>query len=304
MYLIIGASGRLGSRVTRRLLDSGQKVRAHSRDPGAKLRELTAKGAEPIRGDLRHDDWLGNAMRGVSRVLMASQGLFPPSRSNHAGTVDDPGNRRIIDAAKRAGVEHIVFMSTPSAAADFPTRFIRVKHMTEMYLKGSGIPYTILRPPVFTEAHGLVMLGDPLAETGSVQFFGKGETPLRWIATDDVADYVVKAFEDPDDRHSVQTIGGPDVMSRVQVLELLERHLGKQAKRKHMPLGLMKMMRLLTKPVHPGLSDLISYAIAEETMPNHQGFVPQHLDWEGPTTVEDVVSRWAGTSAPQPVAAD
>lgn len=304
MYLVLGASGQLGSRVARRLLDAGHAVRAQSREPEMNLGELVAAGAEPVKGDLREDGWVDDAVQGVTHVLIATQGLFPPSRTNHAGTVDEPGSRMVIDSAKRAGVDHVVFMSSPLHEPEIPVRFIQVKKLTEDYLQSSGLGYTIIRAPVFTEVHGLAMLGNSLREKGEVQFFGRGETLHRWISVEDVADYVVKAFDEPGDRNAIRVIGGPDVMSRAQVLEIIERHESKRAKRKHLPLTMMRVMRVLTKPVNPGLSDLISFAITEETKPDHPGFAPKNLDWEGPTTVEDVVSHWAGTHAPEPIAAN
>jgi uncharacterized protein YbjT (DUF2867 family) len=305
VYLIIGASGFLGSRVTKRLLEAGQPVRAQSRNPETKLRGPIEQGAEPVQGDLRDTGWLENAMQGVRRVLLASQAIFPPTRTNHAETVDGPGNRKVIDAAKSAGVEHFVFMSVSLADPEFPVRFLRAKYQTEEYLKSSGLDYTILRPSLFTEVHGLELFGKPLVRNETVQLFGRSKTPLRWISVEDVADRVVEAFESPDDRNVVRTIGGPDILSRLDVVELLEQHTGKQAKRRHVPLAMMRLMRTVTRPVHPGLNDVISLAIAEETMPNHPGFAPRDLDWTGPTTVEDVVRHWAGTGpSREPVAAD
>ncbi len=57
MILIVGASGRLGGAVARRLLAEGQPVRAMSRAP-AKLEDLQALGAEVVAGDLRDPDSL------------------------------------------------------------------------------------------------------------------------------------------------------------------------------------------------------------------------------------------------------
>lgn len=304
MNLVIGASGQLGNLVAKRLLESGQPVRAHSRDPDTKLPELKSLGAEAIKGDLRDPNWIDDAMSGVQHVLIASQGLFPPSRTNHAATVDEPGNRRVINAAKQAGVEHIVFISMPHASPEFPSRFVHAKHQTEEDLKRSGVGHTILQSPVFIEAHGIVMLGEPLRSGNAVQFFGRGQTPLRWISVEDVASYVLRSFEDPELCNTTRVIGGPDIMTRVQVLERIEKELGTQAKRRHMPLTLMRVMRTATKPVHPGLSDLISLAIAEETMPDHPGFAPEQLDWQGSQTVDDVVRRWAAVTFPKPAAAD
>ncbi len=214
MNLIIGASGKLGSRIAGKLLQNGKAVRAVSRNP-EKLSMLKSKDAEVVRGDLRHPSWMNDALREIRHVFIASHALVPPSRTNNMDTVDDEGNRHLIDAAKNAGVERIFFTSV---------------------------------------------------------YFAKPDAP--------------------DSRNAVKTIGGPDVLSRIQVLEIVERLVGKKAKRSHVPVAMLKIIRVITRPINPGLSYLLDVTLAEENPSHTDEWAPSRLDWTGPTTVEDVVSRW------------
>jgi len=108
--LVTGATGFVGWHVARRLLDRGQRVRALVRDP-ARLREL--EGVEALRGDLRDAASLEQAVAGCAVVYHVAadyrlwtrepQEMF---RSNVEGT------RSLLEAAKRAGVERVVYTST------------------------------------------------------------------------------------------------------------------------------------------------------------------------------------------------
>ena len=110
MTLITGATGFVGWHIARLLLDRGDHVRALARDP-AKLRELD--GIQPFRGDLRDADSLARAVGGCRFVYHVAadyrlwardpQEMF---RSNVDGT------RNLLEAARRAGVERVVYTST------------------------------------------------------------------------------------------------------------------------------------------------------------------------------------------------
>jgi uncharacterized protein YbjT (DUF2867 family) len=292
MNLIVGASGTVGSRVARQLLARGESVRAVSRDP-LRLAALKQLGAVPVRGDLRATDWLASALDGVRAVVLSTHGLVPPTRDNHPGITDDLGNRQIIDAAVKAGVEHIVFISATSGARS-PALFGQVKYRAEQYLRGaSGVAHTIIRPTVFIETHGLLLMAEPLRAKGSVLLFGRGETRLNWISADDVADYIVNALHASELRNCTRSIGGPDTFSRLEVLSIIEHELGRTARRRHVPVPVMRVLRTLTGGFHPGLRYLLDMAVAESTVPEDPGWAPARYDWVGRATVRDVIRRWA-----------
>ena len=290
MHLIVGASGTVGTRVARRLLERGDAVRAVSRDI-RRLEGLRRLGAVPIAGDLRSAAWMPGALEGVHGLILASHGLAPPSRDNHPGLIDDEGNRRIIDAARQAGVQRVVLLSVARIAGR-PTLFEAVKRRAEEHLKGSGLPYAIVRPTVFIETHALLLLGEPLVAKGAVQFFGPGTATLNWISADDVADHVVRMLDvEPCER--IDVIGGKDNLSRCEVLATIERVLGKRARRTHVPLPVLRVMRATVGPLHPGMRFLLDMALAEAAANGTTS--PAPLDWTGPASVEDVIRRWAAS---------
>ncbi len=291
MNLVIGASGKLGSRITVRLLQNGKDVKAVSRNP-EKLTTLQSNGAGIIRGDLRDPSWMDEALRGVQNLFIASQGLFPPSRKNNMYTVDDTGNRNLIDAAKRAGAECVFFTSVYFAKPGAAARFGRIKYKIEQNIKESGLQYTIVRPGAFIETHAIELIAAPLRKTGKVKFFGQARTPLRWISVEDAADYVVSLVNGQNARNAVKVIGGPDVLSRTEALEVIEWLLGKKAKRSHLPVTVMRLIKAVAKPLNPGLSYLIDTALAEEDPANDEEWTPTELDWTGRRKVDDVVHRW------------
>lgn len=293
MYLVVGASGVLGSRIVERLLKNNVPVRAVTRNP-EKLEKLKSRGVDVIHGDLLDASWMDGAFKDVQYLFLATHGLVPPSRKNNIVTVDDAGNRRIIDAAKRAGVGQIIFTSALLAKPDSPVTFGRIKYKIEEYIKNNGLKYTIVRPPAFIETHGLILIGEPLRKSGKVQFLGTGSRPINWISAEDVADYMVESADDPDRTHTVKSIAGPEVLSRIQMLEIFERTLNKKAKRSHLPLSVLKMMRVLFRPINPALSYLFEVAIEEENPGIPQSQPSTAFDWIAPKKAEDVIKQWVG----------
>jgi uncharacterized protein YbjT (DUF2867 family) len=109
MILVVGASGSLGRRIVRGLLERGEAVRALVRSEAA--RELfDREGARPVVGDLRDPDSLARACRAVAAVVTTAS--VSKTGSDSIENVDVEGNRHLIAAAKAAGVRQFVFVST------------------------------------------------------------------------------------------------------------------------------------------------------------------------------------------------
>lgn len=262
MILIVGASGRLGSVVVEQLLAQGKPVRAMTRTPLA-LAHLKQQGAEVVSGDLRDPASLLRACQGAEQVLAAAHALDGKGDNNpHA--VDDAGNRQLIDAAKAAGVQHFVFLSILGASPDAPLEFFRIKYRTEEYLRASGLNFTILRPSAYMDLWAQ-LIGQPILEQGKTTIFGRGNNPINFVAVEDVARFVCIALENPRAGNRVIEVGGPENLTLNQVAESFERASGRQAKKRHVPLPVMRAMSLLMQPVNPALSRLIGLGIFMDT---------------------------------------
>ena len=115
--LVTGAAGFVGSHVTRQLVSAGQSVRVLVR-PGSNLEALAGFHVECCEGDLRDANSLERAMHGVRRVfhVAADYRLWAP-RPEEIYENNVEGTRKLLAAAKRAGVERIVYTSTVATIA-------------------------------------------------------------------------------------------------------------------------------------------------------------------------------------------
>lgn len=262
MILIVGASGRLGSKVAEQLFAQGKAVRAMTRTP-LNLAHLKQQRAEVVSGDLRNSASLLSACQGVEQVVAAAHALVGKG-DNNPQTVDDAGNRELIDAAKAAGVKHFIFVSVRDASPDSPLEFFRIKYRTEEYLRASGLDFTILRPSAFMDLWA-ELIGQPLVERGKTTIFGRGTNPINFVAVEDVARFVGIALEDVRARNRVIEVGGPENLTLNQLAEFFERTSGRQAKTRHIPLPMMRIMAFLMQPINPALSRQIRAGIYMDT---------------------------------------
>ncbi|MFD5185840.1 SDR family oxidoreductase [Streptomyces sp. NPDC058372] len=129
--LVTGGTGTLGRPLVARLRDQGQDVRVLSRrDPH-----------HPV--DLRKGEGLDAALAGVGTVVHCAS-------SPMGGDLEAAGN--LLAAARRAGVEHLVYISIVGVD-QVPYPYYRVKHQVERLVEDSGLGWTVLRA---TQFHHLV----------------------------------------------------------------------------------------------------------------------------------------------------
>jgi NADH dehydrogenase len=255
----------LGSAVTRRHLEQGKPVRALSRTP-AKLTGLKAMGAEVVQGDLRDPDSLRRACRDVTHVV-ASAHSFLGRGGERSALVDDKGHRDLIDAAQAAGVAHFIYVSVYGASPDHPAAFIRYKYGVEQYLKASGLPFTIVRPTAFLETHAYEFIGKTVLEQGKASLFGQGTGRLNFVSVEDVAQFILQVWDDPRVAGQTLDIGGPasNNLTNNEVVAMFERFSGQKAKVSHVPRLVLRVMSPLLRPFHPGLSQVMAFALYNDT---------------------------------------
>ncbi len=262
MILIVGATGALGSALSKRLLEQGEPVRAMTRNT-ENAAELKALGAEIVPGDLCDPASLRRACVGVEKVVASAHSIFGrgAEASKH---VDGRGHKDLIDAAKDADARHFVYISMEGVESN-PTPFARFKQEVEQYLKTSGLSFTILRPTFFMETHAHTMIGQPILETGKATLFGKGNSPRNFVAADDVAEYALIALHDDHAKGQTIEIGGPENLTNMEVAALYEKLAGRTAKVSHMPRMALRVMSGLLRPFHPGLSQVMKFSLWADT---------------------------------------
>ena len=145
---VTGATGQQGGAVARKLLADGWKVRALTRDLNKpEARELKKLGAEIVPGDMDDRTQLDAAFAGAYGVFSVQNFWLPGVGFD--GEVRQGKN--VADAAKAAGVEHLVYSSVGAAHRGMGQKHFESKWTIEQHIHSLDIPYTILRPVTFFE---------------------------------------------------------------------------------------------------------------------------------------------------------
>ncbi len=171
MILVTGATGRLGSATIDFLLQktAPSNIAALVRDP-AKAAALREKGVEIRTGDYDDPASLAAAFARIEKLYFVSGSDLARREAQH---------RNVVDAAKAAGVGHVVYSSFDRRTEDgsSPIAFVAASHLkTEQWLRESGIPHTIMLHGLYTDMLPM-FLGEKVLETGVVfQPSGAGRT--------------------------------------------------------------------------------------------------------------------------------
>lgn len=288
MILVVGATGTLGRKVVRTLLASGEEVRAMTRVL-AKVDELKALGARPVRANLADPESLEFAVRGARAVVAAAHSILGRGHDS-SEAVDDEGHRSLIDAARAAGVDHFIYTSVFQASSDHPLDFWRTKARIERHLQDSGMTYTIVRPTSFMDMHAYQLIGKSVIEGKRAMLTGRGTNPRNFVASEDVAKVVVGALRIPSLRGQTIDVGGPQNLSGHDVVQVFERVSGRKAKVGHVPIRALRILSRAVAPVHPGVSRIMRMAVISET--TDQTFDPSVLRTKIPITLTSLES-WA-----------
>ncbi|MEB3358081.1 MAG: SDR family oxidoreductase [Synechococcales bacterium] len=247
MFLVTGATGRLGRRVVQRLRQQNQPVRAFVRLT-SRYGELEAMGAEIFVGDLLDERDLEKAVQGV-RVIVSTHGSTD-ANGGDPQTLDYRANRDLIDLGKAAGVQQFIFLSVLGADRgyeDSPT--FKAKREVEKHLERSGLTYTILRPSVLMS--DLLNLAERFQQTGFYLLIGDTKSRTSPISTDDLAHIIVESTNRESAKNQIFAVGGPEVLTR----EELPRIFGKVYQREPIiinpPLLLVDGIRAFFGVVNP-----------------------------------------------------
>lgn len=152
MLLITGASGHIGGRAAELVLAAGQPLRLMIRneDPAP-----TRADAQVVRADYADADSLGPAFAGVSTALIVSGGGAPGQRALT--------HKNAFEAAARAHVGHVIYLSLQGASPDSKYPYNRDHDQSERFLAATGVPHTILRDSFYMDmfldkfdAHGVI----------------------------------------------------------------------------------------------------------------------------------------------------
>ena len=222
--LVTGATGFVGGRLASALADRDWEVRCLVRD-GSRARELADRGFELHEADVLDPEALHGAGRGVevAYYLIHSMGR------GAAGDFEErerQSAQNFAEMAKREGVGRVVYLG---GLGDRPqSKHLRSRRRTAQILAELGPPLTYFRAGMIVGAHSesyrtLRYLVQRLPAMIGPAWLAK---PTQPIGIDDVIAYLQAAPDVPASEGREVQIGGPDVLSYGEMLDLMADALG------------------------------------------------------------------------------
>jgi uncharacterized protein YbjT (DUF2867 family) len=162
--VVAGGHGKVGIRLLRLLADRDHRARGLIRNPDH-ARDLEDVGAEPVVCDIEALDDISGCCEGADAVVFAA-GAGPGSGLERKRTVDYGGAVKLIDAARRNGIDRYLMVSAigaerPELWSEQMVPYYEAKRDADEALAQSGLAYTIVRPGSLTDdpGSGLVRVG-------------------------------------------------------------------------------------------------------------------------------------------------
>ena len=273
-FLVVGATGHVGSKIAILLADKGYGVTALVRSDGATIRDPYQGAIRYVTGDLADEASMVKAVQGIDVVISTANGIIPQKKSDTAASVNDHA-LTFIEICERAGVTRFVQSSTPSYPHEDRVPELAGKRRLEARLQASSMQSVIVRNAAFMDVF-LVMAGFKqaadrsahstvnrnygftkfyMAMTGNlVERFGlflapggaQHGTPI--IATRDVAEMIAGAALHPGTEDLLIEASGPQWLTWRQIADIIGTKTGRKIRIIPLPVWLARLNQRVAQP--------------------------------------------------------
>lgn len=209
MLLITGATGNVGTALIRELESKSIPSRVLVRDP--RRAEHLPASVERVAGDLDDAESLADAFDGIDAVFLLTPGIGVSMARN------------ALSAASRAGVRHVVLLSSTNVVGDPVPAMGRWHHEREVLVRESRIPWTILRPNGFM-SNALEWVPTIAADRYVLDATGPGRHAV--IDPADVAAVAAATLTSPGHEGATYTLTGPESLTTADQVRILSGTLG------------------------------------------------------------------------------
>jgi uncharacterized protein YbjT (DUF2867 family) len=164
-FLVVGATGHVGSQVAVNLANRGYDVTALVRKEGSVIQDPYQGKISYVTGDLASEVSLRKAVRGIDVVISTANGVVPQHNGGDAGSVNQAA-LSLIKICEEAGIKRFVQSSVPTYKGENHVPELRGKRLLEQRLLTSSMQSIIIRNPAFMDVF-LVFSGFAGAEAKS-----------------------------------------------------------------------------------------------------------------------------------------
>lgn len=223
MILVTGSTGQLGQLVIEALLEttSASQIVAGARSP-EKASELATRGVQVREFDYKRPETMDAALEGVEKVLLISSNDFDDRVGQH---------RRVIEAASRANVKLIAYTSILHAD-DSPLILAKDHKATEEILRGSGLPWVLLRNGWYSENYFMDLQG--MIERG-VMVGAASDGKVSPASREDFARAAAAVLSRDGEAGKVYELAGDEALGYADIAAAVARASGQQVVYQDLP---------------------------------------------------------------------
>ena len=272
---VAGGSGFVGGAIAAELFARGHRVVVLSRK-GEAARGPLPDEVEIRQADATQKDGLDSALEGADALVIAlafeNSPIESPARGRTFEQVDAAGTEPLVAAARRAGIGHVLYLSGAGAAPDAERHWFRAKWRAEEAVRGSAIPFTILRPtwiygPRDVSLNRFIGFARQFQVVPMTNF---GNQVLAPVFIDDIARLAADSLTDPAARDQVFDVGGPETL---RMREIISRSL---------------QIADIRRPIIPGPAPLIRLAARPLTLLPSPPLTPDAVDFINQPAIVDI----------------
>ena len=240
LVTVFGGSGGIGRQVVKLLAQRGDQVRVAVRNPQAALllKPMGDVGQiTPVQANIRNMESVKSAVVGADQVVNLV-GILTESGPQQFSAVQTHGAGNVATAAAAAGVQSLVHLSAIGASRTSPSAYARSKAAGEEDVLEAFPNASILRPSVVFGPHdqffnrfaALAQFPMPLPVFGcgfpkmtmdGLKIYGDGGTRFQPVYVGDVAQAIVTCLENTETNGKTYELGGPQVYSFCELMELV-----------------------------------------------------------------------------------
>ncbi|NLG71918.1 MAG: NAD(P)H-binding protein [Chloroflexi bacterium] len=242
LHIVTGAYSYTGRYITRCLLERGVRVSTLTGHPDRPHEFGARVPAFPL--DFSSIETLVHHLQGADTLYNTYWVRFNHGEKTYTRAVEN--TRRLLEAARLAGVRRIVHISITNPALDSPLPYFRGKALLERDIQESGLSYAILRPTVVFSKEGILLnnIAYLLRRFPVFAIPGDGRYRLQPVHVEDLARLAVEAGLSQE--NLIVDAVGPETYTFTGLVQLIARATGSRSLLIHLPPGMVfALARLL-----------------------------------------------------------
>jgi uncharacterized protein YbjT (DUF2867 family) len=230
MICVTGAGGTVGRELVQQLQAINLPLRA-AYFSEEKARSAQARGIEAVLIDYNHPEKLHAAFQGCDQLYLLGPNVLNQTQLE----------LNAVEAAKAAGVRHIVKQSVMGAAEE-AFSLAMIHRPVEKAIEASGLAWTFLRPNSFMQ-NVVTYMGETIRAEDAF-YSASGEAKIGHVDVRDIAAVAVKTLTQPGHVGQAYTLTGPEALSYGELAEALTKALGRKISHISLPPADMRQAML------------------------------------------------------------